>query len=774
MRNKNLLLSGIILSFALALFLSIAIIAQSGFIYKARAKHFDKKSRSFEKKISENASFFILGMQEIGQSHKIAEIFSKRALTTSDFNYSKQTDLTSLYLVNPQGVILFSTELFLTGKSIYSNVISWNTTTEPSFFFTDEDTMVGMVRFQDPSVSEQLLGGYVIAKFPSDVILEGLPFSKIHMRAVNTESPVLLIDDTRSLSPKLISTLAQKFRISRDELNENIVSQLKVPYFSPLLFYFGNKIYVPIFGSLAILLLVLLGVMLLLSYMRYIEFESVDQDDFLRQTMVSNQYDSVSQLVSDIENNVTYDESASEAMMNDAVQYGVVKEIDFDDHQDELREIGAEETSSSAELASMDFVMETDDLNDDFFTNTEDLDLENATIPTYSEQDEEGLNLPSDFEDLAEISLDDLANDLEDHNLDSIIINPELTVDTSFTEEPVENLAFSAIESLDKIQEELEVPKVTMDTSEFDALLADDELLEISEPVEDEFSNIDEVTSDLSSNIDSTIEEPKVTMDTAELDDLVFEDENSEVEIEVPSFEEDIDDEQLLNAANSIEQSLSEFEDFDFNATSSPTEDLSEVTIDDPMPDFDNSLINNDPSMIDNIPVLEQESLSDDIFDDNENIELQDNLEEISAEEFNELLNNIGHFDNPVVESRINRLIPLLKKFDIRYYRAAELDGNEFNFDIDGQKCTLSKDSILFETVLSQHKVLSISGNVLEFEQVKDIFPQSFIEKLGELFLEPVLDESGEVQGIVMLGRDETQPELSLDDKRELFIEMNK
>ncbi|MGL4388436.1 MAG: hypothetical protein ACRCTJ_03485, partial [Brevinema sp.] len=317
MLKKHLLLSGVILSFALAGIASILVLTQSSFIYNSRLKYFDKKSKAYEKNILDKAHFFIKGMQEIAQSHKIGEILSKKTISTMDFSYLKQTGLSSLHLVNHYGNILFSSELFLNGKSVYSNIIGWSKGDDPLFFFIDKDTLVGIVRYQDPTSIEQTNSGYVIAEFPSDTLINDLSFSKAHIRAIDQNAPILLIDDTKTLSPKVISTLVRKFQDFPNNLNKNIVSELKIPYFTPAIYYFGNKFYISPFIAFTIALLLILGLVLLIFFLRIEE----DEDDFIKKAIASTEHSSVSQLLSDIENSVSYNPETASMMMNDAVQF---------------------------------------------------------------------------------------------------------------------------------------------------------------------------------------------------------------------------------------------------------------------------------------------------------------------------------------------------------------------------------------------------------------------------------------------------------------------
>ncbi|MGL4560853.1 MAG: hypothetical protein ACRCV0_01005, partial [Brevinema sp.] len=655
-----------------------------------------------------------------------------------------EVDLSSIHLTDHTGNILFSSQLFYTGKSIYSNIISWSQTPEPFFFFSNTDTLVGIMKYLDPAFVENSNTGYIIAEFASDQVLPKDSLSKIHIRSINQYPPILLLDETQNLPQNMLSVIANNYQKAPQSINKHIASILYIPYFAPIIYYFGNQFYFPPFYSFVTVLFLILALISLFMFLRTRNQEKqINLTDFVDNISDLSEHDSVSQLFSDIENGVIYDQKTASAMMNDATQFGVVHEID-----------PLEKESNVDDLES--------------FINTDNTKPQNAdSIQNVPLTTEEFINFTPDDESFEHMIADENSSYTNDSNIisEDLLLNNKNNLEENFSPDiekqmseeeklsiPIPDLNSDEIDDFDESmdnynfdQEELH----TLDSLEFDE--------DNNNPIENHLSSDELINNDILENDHEDFLDEYFETDTINSID----DTSSDFEIKTIENEE--------NIAPEINLSTESIDDFIVPLTEDET--INDIVIGDEALGSEVAEYSSVP-VIHDIPIVEEQEEDTQTISDI-TLDVDDELEEISADQFNQLLESFGSFANPVVQERIYKLIPLLNQYQITHSPVAELKGDKYTFNIDGQEVQLSKNSELFDKVLSQHKVLSLSGNISEFDYLKEIFPQKFIENLGELFIEPILDQQGDVQGIVLLGRDKNEEPLSLDAKKSLFIKMN-
>ncbi|MGL4562785.1 MAG: hypothetical protein ACRCVW_02910 [Brevinema sp.] len=745
MLNKNVWLSGLVFSIIVVSVFSYIIFTQSGIIYNERSEFFDKQIKAQEKIIEKNVRYLVKGMEEMIQPQKIAEILSKKTVAEMDFPFLNEVDLSSIHLTDHIGNILFSSQLFYTGKSIYSNIISWNQTTEPFFFFSNTNTLVGIIRYLDPAFVENSNTGYIIAEFASDQVLPKDSLSKIHVRSIDQYPPILLFDETQNLPENMLSVIANNYQKAPQSINKHIASILYIPYFAPVIYYFGNQFYFPPFYGFVTVLFLMFALISLFMFLRTRNQEKqINLTDFVDNISDLSEHDSVSQLFSDIENGVIYDQKTASAMMNDATQFGVVHEI----HP-------LEKESDADDLES--------------FINTNNTKSQNAdSIQNVPLTTDEFINFTPDDENFENMIADEDPSYTNDPNIisEDLLLNNknnlEENLSSDFEEEVVE-------------EEKVNVPILDIHSDEIDDF--DDESMDNYNFDQEELHTLDSLEFDKDKNnlmeehlsSDELINDNILENDHEDFLDEYFEtDTINSVDETSSDFEmKTIENEE--NIASEITLPIENIDDFIVPLTEDET--INDIVIGDEALGSEVTEYSSVP-IIHDIPIVEEQEEDPQTISDIA-LDVDDELEEISANQFNQLLESFGSFENPVVQERIYKLIPLLNQYQITHSPVAELKDDKYTFNIDGQEVQLSKNSELFDKILSQHKVLSLSGNISEFDYLKEIFPQKFIENLGELFIEPILDQQGDVQGIVLLGRDKNEEPLSLDAKKSLFIKMN-
>ena len=133
-----------------------------------------------------------------------------------------------------------------------------------------------------------------------------------------------------------------------------------------------------------------------------------------------------------------------------------------------------------------------------------------------------------------------------------------------------------------------------------------------------------------------------------------------------------------------------------------------------------------------------------------------------------------GTFQNKQVQKYTDDLTPFLEKFNISKIAIAENEDGLFEFNHNDFDTPLSIDQRdpLFKEVLSQGKVLSLSGELTKSEYLENLFSNEILNSFHELFVRPIMDDN-EVKGIVILAREDEELELSQQEKKELFIDHN-
>lgn len=635
MLKKILLSLSLLITMILTIFLSYSIFTQSDFILNARSKFYDTKINKQHKVITENLKQLQNSLTQVIQSPKIAEIFAKQTIDQTDFPMFAETKLSAIHLTDKNGKILFSSQLFYTGKSIYSNLLTWNTNTEPEFFFSDKDQLVGVAKFIDPTNIDQLNAGYIIAEFPSDVIIDHIPVNQRYVRFINEEKPIFIIDFVNQLTDNMASVIGNHYQEGLP-FPTLAATMINIPKLTPFIYYIGNVFYAPPMIIFFILILLIVSVILILLLIRIKHEEIFDKDQmfinkFEDSIISTEQSESVSKLFSDIENGIIYDSEKAIQMMDDAVKFGVINEVEPKNSNDII------------EYESEDHQQIVEDLN-----NVSDITFD-------------------DFESLT-------IGEISDKNLSH--------QDYSF----------------EKIG----------DINHFDNTTVIEDLNNSNTPENQK----DEINSFiLTENFDKDLDLNNESIKTQNL------------------IDNDINDEEL--SKEQAQENTSGFED---------------------------------------INIIEESEF--DLHDEDDNIFLETNEEfdEIPIQEFNELIDNNKNIFN--IDSIYETLKPFLDLYKIEFHSIGKLENGECILEIGGHQIILSSNSLVFSDILSQHKVLSMSGNLIDSPYLKDLFPESFIEELGELFIEPILDSEGTVEGIVMLGRNKNLPLLSIEEKRNLFLAM--
>lgn len=81
----------------------------------------------------------------------------------------------------------------------------------------------------------------------------------------------------------------------------------------------------------------------------------------------------------------------------------------------------------------------------------------------------------------------------------------------------------------------------------------------------------------------------------------------------------------------------------------------------------------------------------------------------------------------------------------------------------------ITAEDPIFQELLSEGKVLSLSGSLEESQYISSLVVLDILDTLSDLFIIPILDDAKSVSDIIVLGRDKGHPPLTVEDKQYLF-----
>jgi len=320
LRNKLYLRLISFISFLIASALILMIYNQSSIIKLLKKQHFANKSQSIKLKLQNNLNLNIKSLRLFSDPIRLSEVFFTNSISIEDFPNFLGTGINRIRITDKKGQILLSTDLKEDSqKSISELSLFWinNFFTMPFFFFSNRDTLVGIIKYENPYSLLEDNHGYILTEFSSSVILRDIKIDDFFVRMINQQLPILLLTDTDNINPDKASQIVKSYY--KKNIPSNIGYNLVISNMAKIIYYVDNKSYYPLFLFTIIFLLLLLTIACIIR----LYFISKFNDD--KSSSIKNP--KLSKLLSDIQNGNTYNKNDALSMLDNASKYGSFEEI---------------------------------------------------------------------------------------------------------------------------------------------------------------------------------------------------------------------------------------------------------------------------------------------------------------------------------------------------------------------------------------------------------------------------------------------------------------
>ena len=328
---KRKLFFGISAVMCLLLFISsiIMLTQQTGLIAFTRQKFYNQKIIKQQELLHNNLAPLKENILEFSKFSFMAEVFTKKQLDIDDFPNYIATGVRAVRITDDKGIVIYtSTNISEINKNISSTIMKWsnNTANNIQFFFLDRDTVIGITQYRNPYLTDST--GYIVVEFTSSILFKNLNIPYYYVRIIEDNPPILILADTQNINIELASTLAIRYGSFQNSLPKKHGSIFDIPNGNRVIYYIGDRFYLP---SFIIIFLILLSILALYFIRQLYKLEkpikSEDNQDY------SNK---ITQLIQDIEQCNNYDVTTADSLINKAAQFGYIEEISISPDLEEL------------------------------------------------------------------------------------------------------------------------------------------------------------------------------------------------------------------------------------------------------------------------------------------------------------------------------------------------------------------------------------------------------------------------------------------------------
>ena len=316
---KRKLFFGISAVMCLLLFISsiIMLTQQTGLIAFTRQKFYNQKIIKQQELLHNNLAPLKENILEFSKFSFMAEVFTKKQLDIDDFPNYIATGVRAVRITDDKGIVIYtSTNISEINKNISSTIMKWsnNTANNIQFFFLDRDTVIGITQYRNPYLTDST--GYIVVEFTSSILFKNLNIPYYYVRIIEDNPPILILADTQNINIELASTLAIRYGSFQNSLPKKHGSIFDIPNGNRVIYYIGDRFYLP---SFIIIFLILLSILALYFIRQLYKLEkpikSEDNQDY------SNK---ITQLIQDIEQCNNYDVTTADSLINKAAQFGYI------------------------------------------------------------------------------------------------------------------------------------------------------------------------------------------------------------------------------------------------------------------------------------------------------------------------------------------------------------------------------------------------------------------------------------------------------------------